>query len=159
MENDSKVVETEIDLEVDNEVEAIKAELESTKKALKTTEAQKTHWKNKALRKEEGDGENGDEADKPQPKVQESTRLDRIDLRLEGYSDKEVDFILKNGGKAALTDEFVKAGIDKIREQVRSEKGAIDDTSVGKSDIERKYTPAQLEAMSVTELEKVLTQK
>lgn len=82
-------------------------------------------------------------------------RLDRIELQTKGYADSEVDFILRNGGKKALDDEFVKAAIETKRQQAKAENATVD-TDSAKSDIEKKYTQDQLKEMSVADLEKIL---
>jgi hypothetical protein len=82
-------------------------------------------------------------------------RLDRIDLKTEGYNDEEIDFLMKLGGKKALEDKRVKAGIDVLRQQAKAENATVDSDSA-KSDIEKKHTPDQLKNMSVAELEKIL---
>lgn len=94
----------------------------------------------------------------PQPTVDTkgSYRDEVYDLRLDGYSRDEADFIMKNGGRKALeTNTFVKVAIEKIREQKKAEQAIPDDTSE-KSDIERKYTPEQLRNMSSADLAKIL---
>ena len=82
-----------------------------------------------------------------------------VDLRLDGYSKKEVEWIMKNGGRKVLDDQnsLVSIAIRAQREQQKAEQAAsqVADTS-GLSDVERKYTPQQLNAMSVKELEAIL---
>lgn len=77
----------------------------------------------------------------------------------EGYSREDVDFIMRNGGKKALQDpkSIVSIALKTKREQVRAEQEAnkLADTST-MSEVERKYTPAQLANMSSAELEKIL---
>lgn len=84
---------------------------------------------------------------------------ERLDLRLDGYSKGEVDWIMKNGGRKQLEDttSYVSLAIKTKREQERAEMeaGKVSDTS-GMSEVERKYTPEQLKAMSVEELKKIL---
>lgn len=117
--------------------------------------------KNKALynrlKKEKEKGQKLEPAPKEpaglDPSVSE--RLDRIDLKTEGYSDEEVDFLMKLGGKKALEDKRVKAGIDTLRQQAKAEAATVD-TDTAKSDIEKKYTHEQLKGMSASELEKIL---
>jgi len=81
---------------------------------------------------------------------------ERLELIARGYKDDaELDFIMKNGGKKALEDEFVKGAIAKKREEAEAlEKVAINTSS--KSTIEKTYTPEQISAMSAKELEDVL---
>lgn len=82
-----------------------------------------------------------------------------VDLRLDGYSKKEVEWIMQNGGRKSLEDpnSLVSIAIKAQREQTKAEAAAsaVADTS-GLSEIERKYTPEQLKSMSVKELEKIL---
>lgn len=77
----------------------------------------------------------------------------------EGYSREDVDFIMRNGGKKALENpqSIVSIAIKAKKEQRKAETEAnkLTDTS-SMSEIERKYTPAQLEAMTSEELEKIL---
>jgi len=82
-----------------------------------------------------------------------------VDLRLDGYSKAEVDWIMKNGGRKALEDKtsYTSIAINAKREQERAERAAseVADTSMF-SDVERKYTKEQLANMSVKELEAIL---
>lgn len=82
-----------------------------------------------------------------------------VDLRLDGYSKKEVEWIMKNGGRKVLEDQnsLVSIAIKAQREQAKAEAAAssVADTT-GMSEIERRYTPDQLRNMSVKELEKIL---
>jgi hypothetical protein len=81
-----------------------------------------------------------------------------LDLRLDGYSKDEVKFILSNGGRTALSDpqSLVALALRTKREQTKAEESAnIPDTS-GMSEVERKYTAEQLNAMPLADLEKIL---
>lgn len=82
-----------------------------------------------------------------------------VDLRLDGYSKSEVEWIMKNGGRKALEDttSYTAIAINAKREQTKAEQAAssVSDTS-GMSEIERKYSRDQLAAMSVKELEAIL---
>ena len=82
-----------------------------------------------------------------------------VDLRLDGYSKSEVQWIMNNGGRKVLDDpnSLVSIAIKAQREQMKAEQAAsqVADTS-GLSEIERKYTPEQLRNMSVKELETLL---
>ncbi|MFA5185368.1 MAG: hypothetical protein WC551_02685 [Patescibacteria group bacterium] len=78
-----------------------------------------------------------------------------MELRVEGYDDKEVEFLMRNGGKKAKEDALVKTAINAMREQKKAENAAVDDSS-SKSDIERKYTLEQLREMPTAEMEKIL---
>lgn len=86
-----------------------------------------------------------------------------VDLRLDGYSKEEVAF-LSDFAKArstslndALKDPYIKSAIDTQREQHKAEMAASQTTdTAGQSEIERKYTPQQLAAMPLKELEALL---
>jgi len=81
----------------------------------------------------------------------------RLELKTDGYSEAEIEFIESNGGKQALDNPFVKSAIEAIRQQKTAEEAVISQES-NKSDIERKYTEKELEAMPIEELEKALRQ-
>ena len=96
----------------------------------------------------------------PSPEQKTFTINDEVvDLRLDGYSKKEVEWIMNNGGRKSLDDQnsLVSIAIKAQREQAKAEAAAsaVGDTT-GLSEIERKYTPEQLRNMSVQELEKIL---
>jgi len=88
------------------------------------------------------------------PQVDES-RLERLELRTEGYTPEEVDHIMGFGGRKALENPIVKAGIEKLRFDNKLANAADVDSST-KSEIERKYTEAELMAMPTEELKKIL---
>jgi len=82
-----------------------------------------------------------------------------VDLRLDGYSKAEVEWIMQNGGRKALEDKtsYTAIAINAKREQQRAEEAASQTTNTaGLSELERKYTTEQLANMSVKELEAIL---
>jgi hypothetical protein len=82
-----------------------------------------------------------------------------VDLRLEGYSKKEVEWIMKNGGRKELEDptSYTSIAIKAQREQTKAEQAASQVADIsGLSEIERKYTQEQLKNMSIKELEAIL---
>lgn len=83
---------------------------------------------------------------------------DYQDLRFDGYTLEETEFIIKNGGRAALTDPYVKQAIDSKREEAAKAKRTEDGTPSqdGRSPIYKKYTEEELRAMPLKELEKIL---
>ena len=94
-----------------------------------------------------------------QPQTQVPLNDEVVDLRLDGYSKQEVEWIMKNGGRKVLDDpnSLVSIAIKAQREQLAADRASSDTTStVGLSEIERKYTPEQLRNMSVKELEAIL---
>ncbi len=98
---------------------------------------------------------------KPEPKLQAEYSLNDevVDLRLDGYSKADVEFIMKNGGRKALEDKnsYTSIAINARKEQAKAEAEAnkIQDTS-GMSEVERKYTPEMMKNMSAAELKKIL---
>jgi len=82
-----------------------------------------------------------------------------VDLRLDGYSKDDVNFIMKNGGRKTLEDKnsYVSIAINARKEQAKAEAEAnkVIDTS-GMSEIERKYTPEMMKAMTTAELAKIV---
>ncbi len=99
---------------------------------------------------------------KPAPNIikeEYSLNDEIVDLRLDGYSKGDVEFIMKNGGRKALEDKtsYTAIAINARKEQARAEAEAnkVNDTS-GMTEVERKYTPEQMKNMSATELKKIL---
>lgn len=82
------------------------------------------------------------------------SRFERIELKTEGYSAEEVDFIMKNGGRSATQNEFVKAAITSMRAKNRSEEATP--TSSAKSPVYKRHTRDELMNMSTEDLEKLL---
>jgi hypothetical protein len=90
-----------------------------------------------------------------QKETEEKAWKERMELKTEGYSEEEIAFIQQSGGRKALENTYVKSAIDAMRAQKKSEE-AIVETTGGKSDIEKQYTPQQLKDMPTAELEKLL---
>ena len=146
---------------MENEFEATPQENESfdTQTEVETVSASEpiedTDWKSEALKyKAILDRKS---KDKPSinpvsPNIEE--RLERQDLRIEGYSNEEVDFILKNGGRPALSNEFVKGAIETMRNKRKSVEATPE--SGGKSPVFRKYTERDLRNMPLDKLEEIL---
>lgn len=86
----------------------------------------------------------------------ESERDLIVDLRLEGYSKTEADFILRNGGRKALEDPLVTAAIESSRAKAKSVEATPSGT--GKSTVYQKYTEQDLKKMSASDLEKIVPQ-
>lgn len=83
-------------------------------------------------------------------------RLERQDLRIEGYNVTEVDFLMRNGGRKALDDKLVLAAIEATRKETKSKEATPSGT--GKSTVYQKYTEQDLKKMPVDELEKIIPQ-
>lgn len=115
--------------------------------------------KEEALRKELEAKVNGDKAptNGQQTTVKnDDERFERLELKTEGYTSDEINFILKNGGRQALEDPYVKMAIDTAREERKTAESIAMNVS-SKSAIERKYSQAELASMSADDMEAVLT--
>jgi hypothetical protein len=143
--------ELEISLDDLEDTEALKAELAKEREAKRQILARA-----KAAEEAVKKSRETSKPKEPQTPVDNDYRDEVYDLRLDGYSREEAQFIMKNGGRKALEENnYVKVAIETLREQKKAEE-AIPDIDSGKSDIERKYTPEQLEKMPMEELVKIL---
>jgi hypothetical protein len=97
---------------------------------------------------------------KVEPTATTPTDLEKLNLRMDGYSKEEVDFIMRNGGANAITDEFVTAGIKALRDKKQKEaKSEEANPSISsKSPIFKKYSEEQIKDMPLAELEKLVKQ-
>lgn len=81
------------------------------------------------------------------------------ELRLDGYSKEDAKFIVSNGGRKSLEDanSLVAIAIRAKREQANAEAQAAKvGGSAPTSEVERRFSQAELAAMSVAELQKIL---
>ncbi len=120
----------------------------------KKAEAEASEWKTKAFEVESTTITTPPLAQKPYEINDEV-----VDLRLDGYSKDEVSWIMQNGGRKSLEDQtsYTAIAINAKREQSRAEAAASQTAdTAGLSELERKYTKEQMDAMSVKELEAIL---
>lgn len=96
-----------------------------------------------------------DKATKPAQESYSSDRLDRIELKSEGYSTEEIDAIMDLGGIQVLNKPIVQNAIKAMRQEKKSKDVSVNLNS--KSPVFKKYTQEDLSKMSSKELEKVLT--
>lgn len=89
---------------------------------------------------------------KSSPNLEE--RLERQDLRIDGYSGDEVEFLMQNGGRKALDNPIVKEAIEALRKKKKSLEATPSGTA--KSAVYQKYSEADLKKMSAEELEKIM---
>lgn len=85
----------------------------------------------------------------------ESERLDRLELRQDGYAPEVIDEIMKIGGKTALDNPIFKQSADALQAQHNAEQ-ASDVTGGPNSTTRTRYSKEDLEGMSSEEMEKVL---
>lgn len=78
----------------------------------------------------------------------------RMELKVEGYSEEETDFIIKNGGKKALDNQYITSAIETMRERKKAEAAMVDVSS--KSESEKRYSPEEFSKLSTEEQLKVL---
>ncbi len=83
-------------------------------------------------------------------------RFERLELKTEGYKGEEVDFLMQNGGRKALENPLVIAGIDAMRKKQKSTEATPSGTA--KSAVYQKYTEQDLRKMSAEDLEKIVPQ-
>lgn len=162
--NDSTIIETseqdtELELVDIEDVEALKAKVLEKDKfgRMQNSRARKAEEEAKALKAKLASLEKPQTRTEPTDKVDSKVFDDALELRLQGYSKKAVDFILRNGGVESLKeDPYVKAAVESISTQEKAEKATATTIDSNKSDIEKKYTEEQLRNMSRDELLKIL---
>jgi hypothetical protein len=161
MENENKddVTTTtydEAEVVENNDIDLIKAELA----ILKEERDRERDAKNAILARAKAAEAKLKEGKITQPEKNSNLNEALIDLRIDGYTREDADFILRNGGRKALDDanSYVSIAIKARREQRLSEEAAsqTSQNSSQLSEVERKYTPEQLKNMSAKELEKIL---
>lgn len=85
---------------------------------------------------------------------------EELDLRMDGYTDAEVQFISKNGGRKSLEDSksFVSVAIKSSKEQRDAERAASQTSNAGGGvdTTGTKLTVEQMNSMSLKDLEKAL---
>jgi hypothetical protein len=142
--------------------ETLDAEVQAAVEALKEKNKQLYARAKKA--EEEAKALKAKEEARPveQPKVENPavspTDLERLNLKVDGYSNEEVNFIMKNGGANAISDEFVIAGIEALRAKKKKEiqSDEANPSISSKSPIFKKYSEDQVREMPLAELEKLV---
>ncbi len=102
------------------------------------------------------DKENKDDKGDELNSSKESERMDRMELRQDGYAPEVIDEIMKLGGKSALDNPILKKSADELQEAHVAEKAANDLDGGPNSVGETKLTNDDLKEMSSEEMEKVL---
>lgn len=80
----------------------------------------------------------------------------KMELKVEGYNDEEVDLIMKNGGKAALEDKYIKTAIEAVRTQKAAESAMLGNEG-GKSSPGSGFSPNEFAKLSAEEQLKQLS--
>ena len=81
-------------------------------------------------------------------------KLERLELRADGYSPDEIDAIQELGGIKVLKSPIVQSAIKAMRAQKKSQDAKEPLNS--KSPVFKKYTQEDLSKMSASEMEKIL---
>lgn len=159
MENDDlqqEAVESQVDTETQSDVDlpdydTLAEKVRELEGKNKTLFAQKQHFKEK-LEKVAGSLKN--ESENPPVKQEVSDdKYERLELKVEGYSDEEIDLIKELGGKKALKNPILKKAVEDYRSEQKLAK-ATDIKSSGGSSKEKVYTDSDLRSMSTADLEK-----
>lgn len=106
------------------------------------------------MKRKEGDAENTSHTENNQASSS-NVDVERLTLKVDGYSDDEIAEIMKLGGMQSLSNPLVKKAVQAMREEREAENAQVTDGGA-KSDFTRKYSPQDLRKMSTEELEKIL---
>ena len=85
----------------------------------------------------------------------DSERLDRMELRQEGFAPEVIDEIMKLGGVKALSNPLIKSAANEMQAKHTAEQAA-DITDGPQSQTRTKYSAEDLKNMSAEEMEKIL---
>lgn len=88
-------------------------------------------------------------------KPKDIDRLERIELKLDGYSDETIDELMELGGSKFLKTKIGQRFAKDLKEQDRVAR-AVDIESSPKSEISKRYTAEELKSMPLEQLEKVI---
>lgn len=89
------------------------------------------------------------------PNQASDERLERLELRQDGYSDKVIDQIMELGGKEALKNEVVKTAVNTLIDQEKTE-NAADVDGASQSSTRTSVSIDEMKGMSSKEMEKHL---
>lgn len=90
-----------------------------------------------------------------------SEELERVNLRIDGYKEDEVDFIMRSGGRSALKDDFIVEAITarRAKEKAKETSDSASTPASSKSPVLRRHSTDDLKNMPVEEMEKLLRQQ
>jgi hypothetical protein len=138
----------------EEDIESLKAEAAKAKEFKGF--AEKTAIENKELKKKLKALEDSKKPERAEDSNADE-RFERLELKTEGYSKEEIDFIMQNGGSKVLETKENNLVLDAI-EASRKKKKSQDATPSGtnKSPVYQRYTEQDLKNMSLSELEKII---
>jgi hypothetical protein len=156
MENENTQVEEEVVLQEDQTTTETEETVEETQDedTVTISKADLTKLKRKAFAYDSNKKETPRETPKETPYNVTPEKLERIELRQDGYSKEEVEAIMDLGGTKALKNPLVKSAIDQMRKKAQSDDANVNLSS--KSPVYKKFTQEDLNKMSLTDLEKIL---
>lgn len=151
---DSEDDELEVDQEENNQPEVDKKSDLTERERQLLARVKKAEAKVKKFKETLADEEDTKPLIKKTNDINLEERFERLELKGDGYSTEEIDYIMKNGGSKALKDPYIKKTIDVMRNEKVSE-DAIPDSSA-KSGTYKNYTSQDLKKMSLDELDKIV---
>jgi len=136
---------------------------DNLEKKLQEYKAQKEHYKEKyekaidALEPDSDDEDDTSSQDITRQSSDGDEWRERMELKVEGYDEDEINFIMRNGGKDAVEDDYVQSAIEQMREEKEAKQAsdAASDSGGGAETV-KGYTQEDLQDMSKEELEEIL---
>lgn len=134
------------------DVETLKAEIARKDKIIQDQKgrADKAEIQLKKARKE-----SQSETNEPTGSISDE-KYERLELKISGYSQAEVDSIMDLGGLKVLDNAVVQAGIATARKRAKSQDATPSGTA--KSPVYQKYSERDLRNMPLGDLEKIIPQ-
>lgn len=120
--------------------------------------AENAKLKSIIIRRKEKEEKNDDKPiinNKTNPNEDLAKKIERMELKQDGYPDEIIDEIMNQGGKSFIETKLGKLAIERVMEQHNAEK-AVDVTSTIKSPTGKTITSQDLSGMSSAEMEKLL---
>jgi len=136
-------------------IEKLTNERIENQKSLSTAIRQKVEYRKKLTDALGDEGQPDGEPKKTNQQPNYEERLERLELKEDGYLDDEIEHLMSMGGKKALANPIIAKSIEAIRNE-RKAQDAIPDNGSGNSPIFQKKTAEDINNMSVAELEKIL---
>lgn len=145
--------ETQNEEESTEETEASNEEEESEEESSEDVDLKAENAKLRRLLKKKVNTSEPDQS--KSPNTEYDSRIERLELKQEGYSDAVIDNIMELGGKQALKNPIVASAVDGLVQQERNETASNVDGS-SQSSTRTKVSVDELKNMSSAEMEKHL---
>src|SRR5690606_29914157 len=85
-------------------------------------------------------------------------KIERLELRQQGYTDEAIDFLMEYGGTKALKNKYVQTAVKSLEEEIKQQKAVDDVEGDSGSGVRRKHTINDLRKMSAKDIEKALAE-